>query len=122
MSDMGLTYTNAIIRNPTIPEREWRGRFLVDTGAIDSLVPGPWLESIGLAPRGTRVYELADGTEVSFDVAVAELEIMGETIGATVIFGGSNTEPLIGATALESAGIYVDPVGRELKRLPAVRL
>lgn len=119
---MGLTYTNAIIRNPAIPEREWRGRFLVDTGAIDSLVPGPWLDAIGLAPRGTRVYELADGTEISFDVAVAELEIMGETIGATVIFGGADTEPLIGATALESAGIHVDPVGRELKRLPAVRL
>lgn len=115
---MGMTYANVIVRNPAAPEQEWRGRFLVDTGAIDSLVPGPWLESIGLTPRSSREYELADGTEVRFDVAVAEFEIMG----ATVIFGQPHSEPLLGATALESAGIHVDPVNRELKRLPAVRL
>ncbi len=60
---MGMTYANIIVRNPGAPEQEWRGRFLVDTGAIDSSVPGPWLESIGLTPRSTRGYELADGTE-----------------------------------------------------------
>lgn len=119
---MGMTYANIIVRNPGVPEQEWRGRFLVDTGAIDSSVPGPWLESIGLTPRSTRAYELADGTEVRFDVTVAEFEIMGETVGATVIFGKPHSEPLLGATALESAGIHVDPVNRELRRLPSVRL
>lgn len=119
---MGLTYANVIVRNPAAPEQEWRGRFLVDSGAIDSLVPAPWLESIGLAPRNDRVYRLADDTEVRFGVAVAEFEIMGETVGATVIFGNPDTEPLLGTTALESAGLQVDPVSRELKRLPAIRL
>ncbi len=47
---------------------------------------------------------------------------MGETVGATVIFGKPHSEPLLGATALESAGIHVDPVNRELRRLPSVRL
>ena len=36
------------IRNPADPERKWTGRFLVDTGAFDSLVPRPHLEAIGL--------------------------------------------------------------------------
>ena len=119
---MGMTYANVIVRNPATPEREWRGRFLVDTGAIDCMVPGPWLEAIGLEPRGNRKYSLADGSEVLFDVTVAEFEIMGETVGATVIFGDPLSEPLLGATALESAGLHVDPVNRQLRRLPAVRL
>lgn len=119
---MGMTHAGVIVRNPAAPEQEWRGRFLVDTGAIDSLVPRPWLESIGLTPRNTRVYELADGTEVRMDVTVAEFEIMGETVGTTVIFGEPDAEPLLGATALESAGMQVDPVRRELRRLPTVRL
>ena len=119
---MGLTYANVIVRNPGAPEQEWRGRFLVDTGAIDSLIPGPWLESIGLTPQGAREYELADGTGIRFDVTVAQFEIMGETVGATVLFGEPHSDPLLGATALESAGIHVDPVSGELKRLPTVRL
>ena len=33
-----------------------------------------------------------------------------------------DTEPLLGVTALESAGIEVDPRNETLKRLPAIRL
>lgn len=89
----------------------------MDTGAFDSLVPGPWLESIGLTPRGSRVYELADGTEIRFDITVAELEIMGEIVGGAVVFGEPHTQPLLGVTALESAGLEVDPVNRELREV-----
>jgi predicted aspartyl protease len=67
---------------------------------------------------GQRVYELADGTEIRFDVTVAELEI----VGGAVLFGEPHTQPLLGVTALESAGLEVDPVSRELRRLPNVRL
>lgn len=119
---MGLTYSNVIVRNPADRRQEWRGRFLVDTGAIHSLVPTPWLEVIGLEPLGTQVYELADGTEVAFEYAVAEFEIMGKTVGATVVFGEPRAEPLVGATVLESACVHVDPASGELKRLPSSRL
>jgi hypothetical protein len=47
---------------------------------------------------------------------------MGEIVGATVIFGQDDAEPLLGVTALESVGIEVDPSNQRLKRLPAVRL
>ena len=39
-----------------------------------------------------------------------------------VIFGPDDAEPLLGVTALESAGITVDPASRALKKLPAIRL
>jgi clan AA aspartic protease len=119
---MGATHVTVRITNPAEPDRFWEGLFLVDTGATDSLAPRPHLEAIGLEPRGQRVYELADGTELVLDVTVAEIEFMGEIVGGTVIFGDASAEPLLGVTALESVGIEVDPLNQRLKRLPAVRL
>ena len=45
----------------------------MDTAAIDSLVPRPCLEAIGIEPEGQRGYELADGSEIEMDVAVARM-------------------------------------------------
>ena len=119
---MGATHVTVTVRNPADPEKCWEGLFLVDTGATDSLVPGPHLDAIGLKPRGKRVYELADGSEIVRDITVGEIEFMGETVGGTILYGAANAEPLLGVTALESVGIEVDPVSQRLKRLPAVRL
>ena len=74
---MGATHVTVRITNPAAPDRFWEGLFLVDTGATDSLVPRPHLEAIGLKPEGKRVYELADGSELVLDVAVAKVEFMG---------------------------------------------
>jgi predicted aspartyl protease len=68
------------------------------------------------------VYELADESEMTLDVTVAQVELMGEVVGVTVIFGPDNAEPILGVTALESVGIEVDPRSQRLKRLPTVRL
>ncbi len=119
---MGATHVTVTIRNPAEPERTWEGLFLVDTGATDSLVPRPHLEAIGLKPKGRRIYELADGSELILDVTTADIEFMGEIVGGTVIFGEADAEPLLGVTALESVGIEVDPLNQRLKRLPSVRL
>ena len=47
---------------------------------------------------------------------------MGEVTAGRVIFGPDDAEPLLGATALESVGITIDPANRTLKRLPAIPL
>ncbi|MCY4566176.1 MAG: clan AA aspartic protease [Gammaproteobacteria bacterium] len=119
---MGLTRVNATIRNPANPARAWQGRFLVDTGAIDTLVPRQHLERIGVRPGGQRVYTMADGSKVRMDVAVAQVEIMEEFTGVLVIFGDNDTEPLLGVTAMESAGFEVDPVNQELKKQASTAL
>ena len=119
---MGATHVTVTIRNPAEPHKTWEALFLVDTRATDCLVPRPHLEAIGLSPRGQRVYELADGSEIKMDITVAEIEFMGEIVGGTIVFGEANAEPLLGVTALESVGIEVDPLNQRLKRLPAVRL
>ena len=119
---MGVIYVNATVRNPAEPERAWEGRFLVDTGAIDSLVPRSRLESIGLRPKGRRVYCMADGSEVDMDTTTGDIEFMGEVVGSTIVYGEEGAVPLLGVTALESMGIEVDPRNQTLKRLPSISL
>jgi clan AA aspartic protease len=119
---MAVTHVTVTIRNPADPSRSWQGPFLVDTGAIDSLVPRTHLEAIGLTPAAQRVYETADGREITMDVPIGRVEVMGEITGGLIIFGDADAEPLLGVTALESAGIEVDPQNQRLKKLPAVRL
>lgn len=119
---MGITQVTAAVRNPADTDRSWEGLFLVDTGAVDCLVPGQHLRAIGIKPAGKRSYDLADGTEVIFEVGGAQVEFMGETVWVTVLFGADDAEPILGVTALESVGIEVDPRTQRLKRLPTVRL
>lgn len=119
---MGATYVDVTIRNPADLDRSWTGKFLVDTGAFDSLVPRAHLEAIGLEPRGRREYTLADGKSVALDITIAEIEFKGEVVGGTIVYGEEGAEPLLGVTALESGGFEVDPRNEELKRLPAVLL
>lgn len=119
---MGATHVAVAIRNPAEPDRAWEGIFLVDTGAVDCLVPRQHLEGIGLFPLGQRIYGLADGREIRMDVTVARVEFMGEIVGGTIVFGEEDAEPLLGVTALESVGIEVDPHNQTLRRLPSTRL
>lgn len=114
---MGETHVGVTIRNPAERDRCWQGRFLVDTGATDCQVPRRHLESIGLRPKDSRDYILADGRASSVEVTTADIEFMGRIVGGTVIFGEDEAEPLLGLTALESGGFAVDPIdGRLLTR------
>ena len=119
---MGQVRVAAIIRNPADPERLWEGLFLVDTANMNSVVPRPHLDTIGLRPKGQRICETIEGNEAALDATVADIEVMGETVGATVLYGKSDAEPSLGLTALASAGIEVDPTNGKLKRRSAVRL
>ena len=56
------------------------------------------------------------------DISTADIEFMGEIVGATIVIGDEDAEPLLGLTTLESVGIEVDPRNQQLKRLPSVRL
>lgn len=119
---MGATYVTVTIRNPAAPERHWTGRFLVDTGAIDSLVPRPFLQAIGLQPLAQEEYVLTDGSPITLDTTVARVEFLGKIVGGTLVFGDEDAEPLLGVTALESGGFEVDPRTQQLKQLPAILL
>ena len=119
---VGATQVTALFRNPAEPDRTWEGLFLVDTSAIDTLVPRPHLEAIGLKSKGQRIYGLADGGEVRLDITTEDIEFIGEVVGGTIVFCEADAEPLLGVTALESVGIEVDPRDQTLIHLPTTRL
>ena len=112
---MGLTNQIATVR----PSRSARVcqdvEFLVDSGAVYSLVPAPILRKLGLRPYRTQTFSLADGTKVSRKVGDAYFEIDENRGPAPVIFGEKGDEPLLGVTTLESLGLVLDPFKRELR-------
>ena len=120
-NDIRVNHLNVVIRNPADLSRCWEGRFLIDTDAIGSLVPRLYLEAVRLDPKGQRVYELADGSEIKMDVTTGDIEFMDEIIVGLIIIGDADAEPLMGVAALEFAGVEVDPRSQRLKKLPADR-
>nr|AGS53756.1 hypothetical protein [uncultured bacterium contig00146] len=114
---MGFVYAMTEVTNVAGDGGCYRASFLVDTGAIDTVIPANELDTIGVARKNKRSYELADGSHVSYDAGYALVRIGGEEVAANVIFGENDTEPLLGVTALESAGFVVDPVNRVLKKV-----
>lgn len=122
VENMGETFVDVVVRNPAQPTSSWESAFLVDTGSIDCLAPMDRLEAIGLVPRGQRTYSLANGSQITMPITVAELELAGETIGVTIVMAPEGTESLLGLTAMESAGLAVDPSTQELFKRPSINL
>jgi predicted aspartyl protease len=119
-SDMGLTRIAITVRKLGSQEGgSYTATFLLDTGAIDSLVPASELRKLGIEPTRTELYEMASGQLERFEVGFAEFTFLGKEIPAQVMFGADDAEPILGVIALEQAGFIVDPVAERLKQLPA---
>jgi clan AA aspartic protease len=116
---MGLTYVTTRISSLAKNGTAYEAEFLVDTGSIDCLISREHLLAAGIEPEGKAVYELANGETVEYEVGFARVSFLGDETVSKVIFGPSNSEPLLGVVALESVGVVVDPVTKNLKRLPA---
>jgi clan AA aspartic protease len=115
---MGLTYVHASIANPARPGRGARLKFLVDSGALYSVVPAPILRRLGIKPGKTRSFILADGTEVTRSIGQALFRLNGDEGASPVIFGESGDSILLGSVSLEALGLMLDPLKRELRPLP----
>ncbi len=119
---MGMTHVTVQVKALTGKKKAYRGEFLVDTGAIHCLAPASKLRAAGIKPRGKASYELADGSPLELDYGFAIVSFMGSETATEVIFGPENAEPILGALALESVGIVVDPRSQALRRLHALPL
>lgn len=112
---MGLTTQALTVRPSRESKRKARVTFLVDSGAVYSLVPERTLRRLGLLrPYRELTFSLTDGTTITRKVGDAYFEIDGHLGPAPVIFGEAGDEPLLGATTLESLGLVLDPFKRRL--------
>jgi clan AA aspartic protease len=111
---MGLTIQRLVVKENHRTRRKAEVDFLIDSGAVYSLVPGVILRKLGIRPHRQIDFTLADGTKITRRVGDAYFEYRGEGGAAPVIFGEKGDEPLLGATTLESLGLALDPFKRRL--------
>lgn len=111
---MGMTYKNVSVKELRTSEKDISIHFLVDSGAFHSLVPKEILKQLNIKPFKETQVVLADGTVLTRKVGEAFFELEGAGGTAPVIFGEKGEEPLLGATTLESLGLVLNPLSREL--------
>lgn len=116
---MDLTHVTARVANPANPRRVATVRFLVDSGAIYSVVPGTLLRRLGIRSHSTRTFTLAEERDPPAHGDALFL-IDGERAASPVIFGQAGDSTLLGTVSLGSLGFMLDPIRRRLTPLPMV--
>jgi len=117
---MGLTVLEIEVGNPTNFDIIEKVEFLVDSGAIYSVIPSHILERLNIKPIGEQEFRLADGTKIVRKKGIALFKYKEKIGGADVIFGEEGDSILLGAFTLEALGLALDPLRRELKPLPMI--
>ena len=117
---MGITVLKIEIGNPANPAVTEEVEFLIDSGAIYSVVPSEVLNRLGIKILTKQEFKLANGETIVRKKGGALFKY-GEKIGvADVIFGEKNDSTLLGAFTLEALGLTLDPLKRELRPLPMI--
>jgi predicted aspartyl protease len=114
---MGMTEVRVRIVNLSDARRSAEVDMVVDSGAIYSVVPAGVLRQIGIGPRETKVFGLANGGSVQRQVGDVRYEIGDSSGAAPVIFGRRGDSSLLGVVTLEALGLRLDPLKRRLHPL-----
>ena len=117
---MGLTVLAVDVANVARPDDTRSIEFLIDSGAIYSVVPAAILDELGVQPLKTQDFRLADGSKISRRKGVALFRYKDLVGGADVIFGEPGDSSLLGAFTLEALGLALDPLRREFHPLPMI--
>ena len=108
---MGLFRVRGRLTGPTGNSQEVE--FLVDTGATLLVVPQDLASALGLAPHRRHPVVIAGGRRETWPVAEVRLTLDGQEV-TTPCFVAPVGPPLLGAVALESLFLAVDPVAKRL--------
>ncbi len=93
----------------------------VDTGASFSSLPGSALRALGIKPTDSERFELADGNVIERDISEARIFVNGRNATTIVVFEEDGVEPVLGALALESLRLVVDPLNARLAPVEKLR-
>jgi predicted aspartyl protease len=111
---MGMTMVRATVQRPDGRGRPRRLEFLIDSGAIYSVVPARTWKMLGLVPTRDAAFALADGTIVHRGVAEARFTLAGVSATSPVVCGENQDSAFLGAVTLETLGLMLNPLNREL--------
>jgi clan AA aspartic protease len=111
---MGLSHVRSTLWSPSRPRRRREIRFLIDSGAVYSVLPEKVWKDLELTPARAAEFTLADGTTIERGVAECVVQIAGRKGTSPVVLGGPKDEALLGAVTLEVLGLMLNPLSREL--------
>jgi clan AA aspartic protease len=112
---MGLTFIIGTVTGPSGASR--RVQFLIESGAMYSLVPADVWPALGLKPKRTASFTLADGTMIDREISECHIEVAGEEGHTPVILGEPGDDALLGVVTLENLGLVLDPFNRTLQAM-----
>lgn len=109
---MGVPYVEGVVRGAK--NESANVRFLVDSGATYTLLPNDVWQQIGLTPKRTVGFTLADGSIVERPVSECHISLAQGEAYTPVILGSPGDEALLGVVTLEILGLVLNPFTREL--------
>jgi len=118
---MAIIFLDIRVSNPANPKKGEVFEFLVDSGAVYSVMPEDELKKLGISPTSFEEFILANGEKLRMPVGNAFFEYQGKTRAAPIVFGAKDVF-LLGATTIQALGMILDPIHRELKPLPMVMM
>jgi len=110
---MGMIHIEGVVTGPT--GKQATVRFLVDSGATYTLLPYEEWQAIGLSPKRSVTFALADGTTVERQVSECHIALAQGEGHTPVILGEVGDEPLLGTVTLEIFGLVLNPFNRTLQ-------
>jgi len=110
---MGITYLEGVATG--LSGRQTTVRFLVDSGATYTLLPYEDWQLIGLTPKRSLTFTLADGTTIERKVSECHIELPQGEGHTPVILGEPGDEALLGVVTLEILGLVLNPFNRTLQ-------
>lgn len=111
---MALTHVRGRVSRSNSRKRPIPIRFLVDTGAVYTVLPERVWRALRLRPERSAEFVLADGTTLTRGISECRIGVVGRSATSPVVLGGQSDAPLLGAVTLETLGLMVNPLTREL--------
>jgi hypothetical protein len=111
---VGVTTLTVEVANPATPDVTESLDFIVDSGAVLSVVPTEVLRRLGIRPLRQQTFRLATNARIVRWKGGALFKFREYVGVAEVIFGEEGDATLLGAHTLEAFGLGLDPIKREL--------
>ena len=108
---MVFTYIEGKVSGPA---GEADAKFLVDSGARYTLLPAKTWRQIGLQPKRSMRFVLADGPEIKRNISECVIKLPQGEGHTPVILGEEKDTALLGVVTLEELGLVFNPFERSL--------
>jgi len=108
---MGITYIEGTV---TGPDGVRNLTFLVDSGATYTLLPYDIWRAIGLSPKRSLSFVLADGSRIERQISECHIALSMGDGHSPVVLGDPGDDALLGVVTLENMGLVFNPFSRTL--------